>query len=216
MTSIRSFFVVLLFAIIASSQAHAISITDRWTGDQNIILGTDQVIDPTGGTFTVREDYNENDTVIFPSHDGNAVVDILPTGEVHYFDKIIDLENDTGDWLFRFNVHNTTPWDWSDYHFLFYDEFFNRAIDIENILFGWSNNVIFQNSNRNGNELQFWAPNWHKSGATHDYSLALHTDALPRRFGIRQVATVPEPATLVLMGVAIAGLGFQRRKKPCE
>ncbi|MFC1602540.1 PEP-CTERM sorting domain-containing protein [Pseudomonadota bacterium] len=212
MISMRNLFIALLFATFFSSQAHAISITDRWLGDQNIILDADQA----GNTFTVREDYNEDDRVPFPSHDGKAVVDILPTGEVHYFDKIIDLENNTGIWTFTFNVHNTTRWDWSDYHFLFYDEFFERAIDIENILLDWSNNVVFQNSSLSGNELQFWAPNWHESGATHDYSLILNVDALPRRFGIRQIATVPEPTTLALMGFAVAGLGFQRRKKYCE
>ncbi len=201
---------LLLSLLFSVGQVQAITVTDRWTDDLNFITGIDQ--DDANSTLTIFEDYNEDNRIPYPSHDGFAVVDNDPGEPVRFFDKIIDLAGASGDWMFQFRVHNTTPWNWSDYHFEFYDANFLNPLDISNILFGWSNTVIFQNSAQNNNELQFWAPAHHLAGQTADYRLLLHTNNLPTTFGIRQIATVPEPATLALMCLGLAGISYRRYK----
>ena len=207
----RAIFLGLLLSILPIGAAQAITITDRWTGDLNIITGVTQ--NNANNTLSVSEDYNEDNLIPYPSHDGNAVVDHDPGEPIHFFDKVVDLQGATGDWLFQFTVTNTTQWNWSDYHFAFYDAQFLNPIDMTNILFGWSNTVIFQNSSLNQNELQFWAPANQVVGQTADYRLALHLGQLPTTFGIRQIATVPEPTTLALMALGLGVLGLRRDRQ---
>jgi hypothetical protein len=204
--------VLFLSLLLFVGQVQAITVTDRWTDDLNFI--TDIAEDSVNNTLTIFEDYNEDNLIPYLSHDGSAVVDHDLNEPIRFFDKIIDLEGAAGDWIFQFRVHNTTPWDWSDYHFEFYDAEFLIPLDVSNILFEWSNTVTFLNSAQHENELNFWAPSLHFAGQTADYQLLLHTDRLPATFGIRQVATtsIPEPATLTLMCLALAGIGYKRHK----
>jgi len=86
--------------LLFSSQAHAILITDRWSGDQNTITGSFQ--DDSNHIFYWEEDYNEDNLVPYSASDGFAVVNApgdpgCPAGtEACYFDKVLTLEGEVG------------------------------------------------------------------------------------------------------------------------
>ncbi|BCG62421.1 MAG: hypothetical protein methR_P0062 [Methyloprofundus sp.] len=205
-------FSLMLAVLLNIGQVQAVAISDRWTDDLNTITS----VDSNNGTSTVVivEDYREDSVIPYPSHDGYAVVDFdYDQGEsVRYFDKIVDLEGATGIWEFKFEVTNNTPWRWSDYHFEFYDVTFTNELDVTGIISDWSNSVIFTNSDQSGNELQFWddAPNNHFIGDTHTYTFNLDTSFMPSIFGLRQIATAPEPTTVLLMCLGLSFLGYKR------
>ena len=158
-------FTLLLFS--GSSHAYTgITIEGRWPDDNNITNFSDPP-----AIFTIQENYNEDELIPYPSHDGNAIVDITPEGDIHFFDSIITYDPDSvgGQWQFEFEVKNSTPWDWSDYHFEFFNGAFNSPLDfaLSGALYSWSNDVVFQNSELVSNSLSFWEPSKHISGATH-------------------------------------------------
>lgn len=159
--------------LLAAAPSSAMSITDRNVADLNVIIATAE--DDALNELLIQEDYNENDLVGYPSHDGMAVVDTDQAGIV-WFDKVVsftagDLD---GRWALDFRVHNTTPWCWSDYHFEFWnDDFTQKLVDFP--LEDWSND-IFRNSaypgpRGGGGVLEFWAaspPAWLGGDADRD------------------------------------------------
>ena len=206
-------FMVFLCAILLSfyvtGHVQAITVTDVYLDDLNVITGTDQ--DDANSKLTINEDYNEDNLIPYPSHDGYAIVDHDPGEPVRFFDKVFDLEGETGVWKFDFVVHNTTSCCWSDYHFEFWNEDF--TVPYSNFpLLAWGND-IFQNSSFDDSVLQFWVPNEQCPSVTNDFWLDIDLDQITiDPFGIRQVATVPEPCTLLLLGTGLAGIVRYRKK----
>jgi len=199
--------------LLFSSQAHAILITDRWLGDQNTITGSFQ--DDINHIFYWDEDYNEDNLIPYPSPDGYAVVNApgdpgCPAGtEACYFDKVLTLEGEIGIWEFQIGVFNTSPFDWSDYHFEFYDPLFqqpldNALLDVQNVIF--SVVEVMPNAVWLSGGTQFTG---------HHNLITVTSDLDPfggvGSIGIRQIATTPEPTTLALLSLGLAGLGFARK-----
>jgi hypothetical protein len=207
-------FCLLLF----SSQAQAILITDRWSGDQNTI--TDSFQDDVNHIFHWEEDYNEDNLIPYPSTGGYAVVNApgnpgCPAGtEACYFDKVLTIEGETGVWEFQvgvFNTSQTTRFRWSDYHFEFYDPLFQQPQNTEPILDVQSD--IFS-------VVEIMPDAIWLSGGTQfpgqpnliTVTSDLGTSGLVGSIGIRQIATTPEPTTIALLSLGLAGLGFSRRR----
>ncbi len=218
----RLLLATLAWLFLWASSAQAIVITDRWPGDLNTITGTVQ--NNAAQTFTVFEDYNEDNLIPYPSPNGYAVVDQDPGEPVHYFDKIIDLQGEQGFWRFDFEVLNTSPFLWSDYHFEFWDATFTNPIggilvDVIGDLIFPIDQAMFQ-----PDAIWFFDPqhcanpvNCQAPGQINVYSMILDLTAAQidfnGSFGIRQIATTPEPASLALMCTCLAGIGFVRRRK---
>ena len=198
----------LSMCAMGSVQAADITIVDVNTGDLNTIVSASQ----DGNKLLVNENYAERYTVPYDSHDGNAVINEFGG----YFDKKITI---TG-WdpnvniTLKFAVANQTQWSWSDYHFEFWNESFTQRLDLNVIDVG---NDIFNNKKKDSKMVTFWAPAWQQVGQTGNYSLTFAPDLSgfgTQTFGIRQVATVPEPETyaMLLAGLGILGALGRRRK----
>ena len=203
--------------LLFSGHAHAILITDRWLGDQNTIAGSFQ--DDINHIFHWEEDYNEDNLVPYPSANGYAVVNApgdpgCPAGtEVCYFDKVLTLEGEVGIWEFQIGVFNTSPFDWSDYHFEFYDPLFQQPLD--NALLDVQNGIfpvieVMPNAVWLSGGTQYSGPAYLQNLITVTADLDPFVGV--GSIGIRQVATTPEPTTLALLSLGLAGLGFTRRK----
>jgi hypothetical protein len=123
--AIRFLLACLVISLFIIGQVGAITITDLEPNDKNKITNPPgEVTDPD--EFTVKEEYGEEYLIPYPSHDGFGIVN----RDRRYFDKVVDEEAAGGDWVFYFEVHNTSPYCWSDYHFEFWDEDFNNPIRI--------------------------------------------------------------------------------------
>ena len=194
-----------------SSQAHAILITDRWLGDKNTITISTQ--DDFNQIFYWEEVYGEDNLVHYSPADVNAVVNApdspgCPAAtDACYFDKVLTLEGEVGIWEFQIVVINTSPFDWSGYHFEFYDPLFQQP---------QGNNTLLDVKNATFPVIEVM-PNavWLSGGTQTFLNLVTVTADLDLTggvgsIGIRQVATTPEPATLALLSLGLAVLGFTR------
>lgn len=211
----------LTFGLFVAANAFAISITDRWPADENLFVSVTE--DTANQVLTINETYGEDEFIAYPSHDGYAVVE-QSAGQTKWFDTIFDLTGVSGSWTFQFEVTNATPWDWSDYHFVFFSgNDFTTPLEVwdgnvhTSILFGWANTVIFENTDVSANELQFWEPSTHATTNTATYKLFLDLDKLPANttnIGIRQIATTSLPVigTFPLILLGALGLAWQRRR----
>jgi hypothetical protein len=169
--------------------------------------------------MVISEDYNERYLVGYPSDDGLGIVN----ANGGFFDKVVTFEAGDldGPWTFEFQVLNTSPYCWSDYHFEFWNEDFTQRL-VNFPLQSWSNQ-IFQNSAYPGpfngpGVLEFWKPDWQCPGSTNTFMLAfdpsLINNGQPVSFGIRQVATtIPEPLTMLGLFLGVSGVGTYVRKR---
>ena len=198
--------------LLFSSQAQAILITDRWLGDQNTITFSFQ--DDINQIFYWEENYNEDNLIPYPSANGYAVVNApgnpgCPAGtEACYFDKVLTLEGEVGIWGFQIGVINASPFAWSGYHFEFYDPLFQQPLD----------NALLDVQNFEFPVIEVMPNAVWLSGGTQTFVnlITVTADLDPfggvGSIGIRQVATTPEPTTLALLSLGLAGLVFTRRK----
>jgi hypothetical protein len=214
--TLRFGFLALLLSVAPTVQANAaiVSITDQNPLDSNSISSS--LYDDGTKTLTVNEDYNETHTIPYTSHDGRAVVNSAN----QFFDKVVNytgaVSGDTS--TLQFNVTNTTPWKWSDYHIeLWNSDFTTRYTTIS--LSDYSTNQ-FGNKDYTNGVVSFWdnPPVSHDPLETGTYSISTDLYAINGTangtLGIRQVATVPEPGTVMLLGIGALGMfGVKNAKR---
>lgn len=209
--SLRYGSLALLLSAAPMGQANAaISIVDIYS-DNNIITSQDNSV-PT--SLIVDESYGELTWVPYPSHDGYAVVN----SNFQYFDKLLtytDAISGTSSTL-QFNVTNNTLSSWSDYHIELWDSTFTTRLS-SSLVTGYINDQ-FTSSDNTGGVVSFWAPGSHNPLETGAYAIETDlyaiNDAANGSIGIRQVATVPEPASMALVGIGLAGLlGYRRANR---
>jgi hypothetical protein len=212
-----TFIFIAILALVAglAQSGLAISILDLNTSDANSIIPN-----PTNGTsntLTVTENYGETYLIPYPSHDGQAIVNspiLFPSNR--YFDKVVTPDS-AGAVQITFAVTNTGLYTWSDYHFLIYDTGFSTPLAILNS--ASVNFPFLQNINYLSNPpppytgVEFYEPSPVPPGQTVTFVLNLTSDGTA--FGVRQIATVPLPGAVWLLGGGLAGLlgfrGFRRR-----
>lgn len=228
MKSLKSLALVILLGLVTGGKANAIILADLDPLDANSITSQQVLLDVPGvlSVYQVVEDYNEQTRVPYPSHDGFGIVN----EQGGFFDKVVDLEDSSGWWTLDFQVTNTSPYPWSDYHFEFWTaDFEEQLLDFPLRLstdafpLGPCSNLIFLNDNCSGGaaaigpSAEFWSPNFVVPGQTNNFRLTMNVDEIRslygNSFGIRQVATTPEPGTLALFGLGLSGFTFLRRRK---
>ena len=223
--------VVALAALAGAAAAPAVTVTDVHTDDLNVITA---VVQNDGtNTVTVYESYGEDNVVPYASHDTKALVDYDPGEELRWFDKIVEIEQGddlSAPWRFEFVVTNDSPAAWSDYHFEFWTvvqvpgtgelAFGERDTDFTLVDASWASSTYLSSSAYPGpwqgaGVLEFWADSpadWQGVGQTNTFTFAVSSSKHPL-FGIRQVATVPEPLTLLGVFGGVAGVGAYIRKR---
>ncbi|MCG8359359.1 MAG: hypothetical protein MI920_27655, partial [Kiloniellales bacterium] len=195
MRTIGLIFLSFFSALVLTARANAFVITDVYGSDANVITNAENLITipETPPAFGIFENYGETFRVPYPSHSGFGIVN----AQGNFFDKVVTPEAfDTGEWTLIFDVTNTTPWTWSDYHFEFWDPNFSSRLS--NFPLVVSSTIIpvgpwqsdtFQNSAFDGSILSFWEPSSLGPGVTGRFNLTMDLDQIAAPFGIRQVAT---------------------------
>jgi hypothetical protein len=211
--TLRYGLLALSLSVAPTLQANAaITILDLYT-DANVINSQDNSV-PT--TLVVNEDYNELTWIPYPSHDGYAVVN----SSLQYFDKVVTYTGAVSGTqsTLQFNVTNTTPWEWSDYHIELWDSTFTTKYTTI-ALSDYSTDQFLNKDYQNG-VVSFWSPGSHNPAETGTYSISTDlyaiSGAADGTLGIRQVATVPEPGTVMLMGFGALGMMGMRKAKRSE
>lgn len=121
-----------------------IDVIDVYTDDLYII--TDVNVNPDTFAITVKEEYGETHLIPFPSQNGNAVV-TKRNGDVQWFDKILTFNglqllqdfsaSELEQFSLNFEVKNTSPFHWSDYHFEFYNADFTQRQVLPSVRVDW-------------------------------------------------------------------------------
>jgi hypothetical protein len=177
------------------------------------------ITDKNLSSHNTTEDYNATSVVPFPSHDGNAVVD-LP-GPL-YFDKELvfdDQDVKKSNFQITWDITNTSPYPWSDYHFIFLTDQ-GQVISAPN-----TSSAEFKGVTIIGNsevDFYYFPPGGSliDPGDTLHITLGLDLTGLPEAGATilcQQIATtaVPLPATLPLLGSGLLGLislGWRKAK----
>jgi hypothetical protein len=211
--TLRYNILALLLSVAPTVQANAeISIVDVYNTDANVIQSQFN-FNPT--ILLVNEDYKELTRIPYPSHDGSAIVN----SSSQYFDTVVTYTGASVEpSMFQFRVTNTTPWQWSDYHFELWDSTFTTRLD-SSVITSYNGSPL-TNSQNIGGVVSFLAPFSQNPSETGVYLLGINLQAIggaDGNFGIRQVATtVPEPGTIMLMGIGAVGMMGVRNAKRRE
>jgi hypothetical protein len=227
--NLLAFFVVVLFVgMIFLAPAQALLVQDRWTDDLNTV----SIGNMTNNSVIINEVYGEDNLVAYTSLGGIGefgVVDNDAGEPVHYFDKIFTLEQSDFEsgWLSRDNLtdgimrfagilnSNNTPFEWTDYHFEFWNADFTQRLDWEATNLG---GPAGSQSAAGPGYVDFWDLDVATSPAT---TLQFRLNDIDSGsgagyvFGIRQVATtVPVPGAIWLLCSGLLGLlGIRRKMK---
>jgi hypothetical protein len=213
----------ILIVLFLSTQANAFIITDVYNSDANRITNSEyeEGIPEVPPFFSISENYGETYRLPYSSHDGFGIVN----AQGNFFDIVVaPSAGDTGIdiWTLAFSVKNLTPFDWSDYHFEFWNADFTQRISNFPLTVGglWPNpngpwhNQFFQNNAFDGSVLSFWGPDNQNRVVTNGFTLTMNLSQIGTSFGIRQVATTtPEPGTLTLLGVGLVVFILTRKFK---
>jgi len=182
---------------------------------------------------TVAETYAESTLIPY-----NGLVPIQPDAGHYavvtpghtYFDKIVSYSGFTSNeiGLMTFQITNSTPYNWSDYHF----EIWNTSFTVrEQAPWAFPNPPAFTSPlvsdqftgltiNPNVGSLYSFAGSGelHEVGVTGIYTLRMQLFSFANsgsgQFGLRQVATVtPEPASMAIFGIGGSMLMYVRRRR---
>lgn len=193
---------VLIFALATGTKAFGSTVLVIDMDDRDLNTIEDQF---STGSFShkVIEDYNENYLSPWPSHGGYGIVNALGDR----FDKDI-LFGEQGWYEISFDVLNTTPYTWSDYHFF---------IDIRTGLMAASSDVFTNWSSTESDdvyEVSFWAPNYVAPGerVTFDFSLRVGEEYKDFVTFDQLATTAPIPGAVWLLGSGLIFI-FGLRKK---
>jgi len=196
-------------------------ISARWAGDRNTLipLGQDDSLH-----FAIWEEhYRENNVVLNATPGGSGIANApgepgCPAeGEPCFFDKIIGLDGEAGVWELLLGVSNRSPFNWSGFFLEIFDSSFE--VRLSNILLD-AQNGAFPIRDLRPDAVWFSGAVQHTGSYYLGNSVRLTVDldqvGPSGSFGIRQTATpgLPEPGTLALLGLGLAGLGISRRHRP--
>ena len=218
-----------IIGIQAKANAGVITLADQNLTDAMSITG--QTANPSG--VTVAETYAESTLIpyvhlvpIQPDAEGLAIV----TPGHTYFDKVVSFSgfasNEIG--VMTFQITNSTPYGWSDYHF----EIWNTSFTVrEQAPWAFPNPPAFTSPLVSdqftgltihpnvGSSYSFaGSGERHEVGVTGIYTLRMELFSFANSdsgaFGLRQVATVtPEPASMAIFGIGGSMLMYARRRR---
>jgi hypothetical protein len=217
-----------IIGIDAKANAGVITLVDINLTDAMSITG--QTANPSG--VTVAETYAESTLIpyvhlvpIQPDAEGLAIV----TPGHTYFDKVVSFSgfasNEIG--LMTFQITNSTPYGWSDYHF----EIWNTSFTVrEQAPWAFPNPPAFTSPlvsdqftgltiHPNVGSLYSFpgSGELHEVGVTGIYTLRMElysfANSSSGEFGLRQVATTPEPASMAIFGIGGSMLMYARRRR---
>lgn len=217
-----------IIGIQAKANAGVITLADLNLTDAMSITG--QTANPSG--VTVAETYAESTLIPY-----NSLVPIQPDAEGlaivtpghTYFDTVVTFSgfasNEIG--VMTFQITNSTPYAWKDYHF----EVWNTSFTVrEQAPWAFPNSPDFilplvsdqftgLSVNPNVGSV-FSFPNSgerHEVGVTGIYTLRMELFSFDNtsagQFGLRQVATTPEPASMAIFGIGGSLLMYVRRRR---
>lgn len=220
MNTVKTLFATLILIVSASAQAAVIETTSSWDGSQSIQPFGETNTATYGQTFTVGADSSLNSFSFFINDSVNPdYVDFeayvmswdgsMATGSILYQSAGMSTTNNGGlDGMEQFTI-NTGGLDLtagSQYVAFFSASNLFDGIVGTSVVGGMGTNPYadgnFVYMNNGSDFSQLTAASWTQWAA---YDLAFEMD-----FG---AAGVSEPATLLLMGLGLAGLGFSARKK---
>lgn len=231
-----SYFTLICLAIVgiqARANGSVVSLVDLNPTDAMSITGQT----PVAGGVTVTETYAERKLIpydtqypILPDAGYFAIVAPNSTDPFYnYFDKVVTFSGALTNELFEFEfqILNSTPYDWRDYHF----EIWNPTFTVRQTA-PWFNN------DPNNPQLDLFSDQFtglelhpdvgtfrsfpgsgeiHEVGVTGVYKLKMNLYAFANSdsgsFGMRQVATTtPEPASMAIFGIGSGMLMYARRR----
>ena len=212
---------LLIIGVQAKANASVVSLVDLNLADAMSITGQTNTV----GGITVTERYAESTLIPYDSQypfPVGSCTSAIVTPSHTYFDKVVSFTGAiAGDLFeFEFQILNDTPYDWCDYHFEIWDTTFTTR---QTASWFYDDAQLDLFSDRfTGLELHtdvatFYGTPGHKVGDTGVYRLKMELFAFANSdfgsFGMRQVATTPEPASMAIFGIGGSMLMFVRRRR---